>query len=152
MEGNKYGSKVASNNPQGPCLVSPHPLHQVWNTITRYWERQRGTEARLRQREVPYKYTHFIIENIILILGQIFSGIFFPQNHPPQQPENKKQEHQQQQQKRVSDVRSPDCLFTMSIPAVILFHLFSDNLQFHCCLDIIPIRLYFKSIEVTTLS
>ena len=55
-----------------------------------------------------------------------------------------KREQQKQQHQRVSAVWSPDGVFMMSVPAVILFRSFSTNLQFHFCSAFIPIRPYLK--------
>ena len=42
-----------------------------------------------------------------------------------------KREQRQQQKQRVSAIRSPDGVSTMSASAVLLFHQLSANLQFH---------------------
>ena len=65
---------------------------------------------------------------------------------------SQKEEHQQQQQQSVVAVWSPGLLFKMSVSAILLFHSFSDNLQFHYCFARIPIHAYFKSTEVKTSS
>ena len=90
------------------------------------------------------QYAHFFIENIISILGSVFS-CFFPSGSSGVAARAQKQEHKQQQQQKVGDVWSPDCIFTMSVFAVLLFCSLSAHLQFHCGLGIIAIRLYLKS-------
>ena len=52
----------------------------------------------------------------------------------------------------VGAVWCPDFVFTMIGSSVILFRLYSANLQFHCCLDLIPIHPCFKYTEATKLS
>ena len=44
---------------------------------------------------------------------------------------SQKREHQQQKNQRISAVRSPDGVFTISASAIILFRWFSANLQFN---------------------
>ena len=65
---------------------------------------------------------------------------------------NTKIGQEKQKYQRVRAVRLPECLFTMSVSAVLFFHSFFANIQFHWCSALISIGAYFKYTEGTTLS
>ena len=46
----------------------------------------------------------------------------------------------------ISAVLSPEGVFMMKVSDVILFRSFCFNLQFHCCLKLISIHLYFNHV------
>ena len=98
------------------------------------------------------KNTHIFHWKYYFNVGLDTLGYFPPSDSSIIAAIAQKREHHQQQQKKAGAVRSHYCVFEMRNYSILLFHLFSANLKFHCCLDIITIRPYLESPEVTKLS